>query len=418
MLDRLENRRNGFTWRQYGCVDDQMLPIPGLILPVYDVLPARLAQAGNVWRASLSPTAMLGGITADDLYLHEIRDVRGGYPAPRVPGHRERIDTLDDDTMAETELIGGNVVTDAVALRPGHHAIPADCLLNAVDTHVGMACTADQAAGYRGLTGRGESANYHKNGHSPIVRGLLVPDGFVLDPGAGRPLQEGGMTMKVGADRSGRWSVFETTVSPGFDVGAHLHRDAEEVFYILEGELDLLAFEPRSRAGADWATWESADGASAVRGGPGSLMFVPPGCPHAFANRGVVPARMLFVVGPPGHEDYLAELGTLIGRKGPPDQDAIAALRARWDIEQLTPMHPGPRLPPSAESLVPRGRRYRCLALALDLAEEVLVGRGVAGLVQQEFEGRLRVESCQGAAELGDRGMLVRGHHDVIAPGA
>jgi mannose-6-phosphate isomerase-like protein (cupin superfamily) len=150
--------------------------------------------------------------------------------------------------------------------------------------------------------------------------------------------------MKVGTDRSGRWSVFETVVSPGFDVGAHLHRDTEEVFYILDGELDLLAFEPRSRASRDWATWESADGARAVRGGPGSLMFVPPRCPHAFANRGVVPARMLFVAGPAGHEDYLAELGALIGRDGPPDQDAIAALRARWDIEQLTPMHPGPRL--------------------------------------------------------------------------
>ena len=170
-----------------------------------------------------------------------------------------------------------------------------------------------------------------------------MPDGFVLAPGAGLPLQGGGMTMKVGADSSGRWSVFETTVSPGFDVGAHLHQDAEEVFYVLEGELDLLAFEPRSRTSEDWTTWESADGTRVARGGPGSLMFVPRRCPHAFTNPGTVPARMLFVVGPAGHEKYLAELGALVGRGGPPDQEAIRALRARWDIEQLTPMRSGPR---------------------------------------------------------------------------
>jgi oxalate decarboxylase/phosphoglucose isomerase-like protein (cupin superfamily) len=166
-----------------------------------------------------------------------------------------------------------------------------------------------------------------------------MPDGFVLAPGAGRPVQGDGMTMKVGADSSGRWSVFETIVSPGFDVGAHLHHDAEEVFYILDGELDLLAFEPVSRASEDWTTWESADGATVARGGPGSLMFVPPRCPHAFTNAGVVPARMLFVVGPPGHEEYLAELGRLAGE----GHEAILALRARWDIEQLTPMRFGPR---------------------------------------------------------------------------
>jgi mannose-6-phosphate isomerase-like protein (cupin superfamily) len=164
-----------------------------------------------------------------------------------------------------------------------------------------------------------------------------MADGFVLPPGAGRSVQDG-MTLKVGTGQSDRWSVFEAVVSPGFDVGAHLHQDAEELFYILDGELDLLAFEPRSRAIGDWTQWESADGTRVVRGGPGSLMFVPPRCPHAFSNPGNAPTRMLFLFGPAGHEHYLAEMGALIGRGGPPDQDAIAALRARWDIEQITPM--------------------------------------------------------------------------------
>lgn len=151
------------------------------------------------------------------------------------------------------------------------------------------------------------------------------------------------MTVKVGAERSARWSVFETDVAPGFDVGAHLHGEAEELFYILDGELDLLAFEPLVRTSGDWQSWESASGQKIVRGGPGSLMHVPAGCPHAFANAGTTPARMLFLVSPSGHERYLRELADMLAGGGPPSQDAIAALRARHDIEQLTPLVPGRR---------------------------------------------------------------------------
>jgi len=165
-----------------------------------------------------------------------------------------------------------------------------------------------------------------------------MTDGLALRPGAGRAIQGGSMTLKVGAGQSTAWSVFEAEVTPGFDVGAHLHHNAEELFYILDGELDLLAFEPVTRTAANWGSWESASGARVLRGGPGSTMFVPAGCPHAFANPGTAPARMLFLVSPPGHERYLEETGELIGRGGPPDPAAIAEIRARHGIQQLTPM--------------------------------------------------------------------------------
>jgi oxalate decarboxylase/phosphoglucose isomerase-like protein (cupin superfamily) len=165
-----------------------------------------------------------------------------------------------------------------------------------------------------------------------------VTDGLVLPPGGGRMIRGAGMTLKVGEGQSGAWSAFEAVVTPGFDVGAHLHHHAEELFYILDGELDLLAFEPQTRTAGDWQSWRSAAGAPVVRGGPGSAMFVPAGCPHAFANPGPIPARMLFLVSPPGHEHYLEELGELIGQGGRPDQAAIAGIRARNDIQQLTPL--------------------------------------------------------------------------------
>ena len=170
-----------------------------------------------------------------------------------------------------------------------------------------------------------------------------MTDGFVLPPWAGHRIGGAGMTLKVGAEQSGKWSAFEAEVGPGFDVGAHRHAEAEEIFYIVEGELDLLAFEPRTRASGDWTSWQSAGGARVVRGGPGSLMFVPASCPHAFTNPGAVPARMLFLVTPSGHEQYLEGIAELLGRGGPPDQAAIIELRARYDIEQLTPMIPGRR---------------------------------------------------------------------------
>jgi mannose-6-phosphate isomerase-like protein (cupin superfamily) len=164
-----------------------------------------------------------------------------------------------------------------------------------------------------------------------------MTDGSLLRPGSGARLQA--MTLKVGAEESAVWSVFESHVAPGFDVGAHLHREAEEVFYVLDGELDLLAFHPSGDTTGDWRAWRSESGAEVLRGGPGSFMHVPAGCPHAFYNPGAEPARMLFIVSPSGHETYLRELGELLSSSGgPPDQEAIAALRERHDIHQLTPL--------------------------------------------------------------------------------
>ncbi len=168
-----------------------------------------------------------------------------------------------------------------------------------------------------------------------------MTDGLLLPPGAGRRIAA--MTLKAGAERSAIWSAFEAEVAPGFDVGAHLHEQAEEVFYVLDGELDLLAFHPGAQASGDWRTWESRTGDTVMRGGPGSFMLVPAGCPHAFFNPGSGPARMLFLVSPAGHEMYLQELSSLLAAGGPPDPAEIAALRRRHDIHQLTPLTSHPR---------------------------------------------------------------------------
>jgi oxalate decarboxylase/phosphoglucose isomerase-like protein (cupin superfamily) len=165
----------------------------------------------------------------------------------------------------------------------------------------------------------------------------LMTDGFVLSPDEGDRITPG-MTLKIGDTQSQAWSVFDVAeIAPGFDVGAHVHRNAEELFYVLDGQLDLLAFEPRVRTTSNWQGWESPTGAVVARGGPGSMMHVPRGCPHAFANPGPGPARMIFLVSPAGHEHYQKELAALVASATGPLDQAIAELRARHDIDQLTP---------------------------------------------------------------------------------
>jgi quercetin dioxygenase-like cupin family protein len=163
--------------------------------------------------------------------------------------------------------------------------------------------------------------------------------GVLLPPGAGRrivtPAQQ--VTFKVtGADGSVA-SVFEVVVPPGFDVGAHVHDHAQELFYVLDGELDLLAFEPVERTDS-WADWESAAGDRVARAGAGSCMFVPPGVPHAFRNSSDRPATMLFQQHPaPDHERYFEEIAELWA-SGRPDPEAVRRMRGRYDVQQITPL--------------------------------------------------------------------------------
>ncbi|WP_307835136.1 cupin domain-containing protein [Streptomyces adelaidensis] len=170
---------------------------------------------------------------------------------------------------------------------------------------------------------------------------LTPPEGLLVPPGHGRTVTTPAhaVTFKVTGTHSRTASSFEVVVPPGFDVGAHVHTRSEELFYVLEGELDVLAFEPRVRTPDNWQHWQSASGTRTVRATPGTVIVVPPGCPHAFANPTDTPAKMFFQSSPPpDHERYFEELLEILEAGGPPDGEAIERLRKRYDIEQLTPL--------------------------------------------------------------------------------
>ena len=165
--------------------------------------------------------------------------------------------------------------------------------------------------------------------------------GVIVLPGQGRKLttkaQE--VTFKVTGAYGSFVSCFEVVVPPGFDVGAHIHSHAQEFFYVLEGELDLLAFEPTKRTETGWQDWESPDGDRVVRAAAGSCMFVPSGCPHAFRNATDKPARMLFQSYPaPDHERYFEEIAEIWSAGRSVDPEAVQRLRDRYDVSQITPL--------------------------------------------------------------------------------
>ena len=98
----------------------------------------------------------------------------------------------------------------------------------------------------------------------------------------------------------------------------HLHADANEIQYILEG------------TGTIWL------GDKEVTVKPGDLVVIPKGTPHAFRCMGPTPGRMLTTVVPGGLDDFFIEIETR-GFKLPQDLEQLVALGKRYGHEFIGP---------------------------------------------------------------------------------
>lgn len=168
-----------------------------------------------------------------------------------------------------------------------------------------------------------------------------MTDGLIIPPGHGEQVGNEiiNATFKVTGAHSRHTSVFENIINPGFDVGAHVHDRLEECFYVLEGELEVFAFEPVQRDADGWHQWRAADGRRPVQAGPGTCIFVPAGCPHAFRNMTDRPARVIQTASPPpDHELYLKAMAELFSAGAEVPQEAVVRLREAHDTRQLTPL--------------------------------------------------------------------------------
>jgi quercetin dioxygenase-like cupin family protein len=132
----------------------------------------------------------------------------------------------------------------------------------------------------------------------------------------------------TGEETGGALCVLEDHPAPGFRPLLHLHRNEDEIVYVIEGELVLVSGE--------------GEGERALS--PGSLVQVPRGTPHAFQNRGGAPARRLVMFTPAGVERFFLEVGVPASDRSSPPSDGPgpgqlleAAARYGWEIVGATP---------------------------------------------------------------------------------
>lgn len=106
-----------------------------------------------------------------------------------------------------------------------------------------------------------------------------------------------------GDDTAGAFMVGEAILDADVGPPMHIHHDADEMLYVLEGAVDFALAGERFRTG------------------PGGFVLIPRGTPHAFRNFGPARARLLGVISPPGLEGFFAAMN---GRP-PADFPTIAA---------------------------------------------------------------------------------------------
>jgi mannose-6-phosphate isomerase-like protein (cupin superfamily) len=125
----------------------------------------------------------------------------------------------------------------------------------------------------------------------------------------------------TGEDTEGALCVLEDPPAPGFRPLLHLHRNEDEIVHVIEGELLFVTDEGEREIG------------------PGALVHVPRGKPHAFHNPGTAHAHRLVMFTPAGVERFFLEVGVPAsdrsappaGGPGPRELLEVAA-RYGWEI--------------------------------------------------------------------------------------
>jgi quercetin dioxygenase-like cupin family protein len=132
-----------------------------------------------------------------------------------------------------------------------------------------------------------------------------------------------------GVDTAGRYTLIDMHVPPGGGPPPHRH-DFEEMFTVLEGEIELTFRGDRSVATA------------------GDTVNVPANAPHMFRNASDRAARVLCLCSPAGQEEFFAEIGVPVSSRteAPPALDAGAQAAFVARAQELAPRYRTVLLPP------------------------------------------------------------------------
>ena len=152
----------------------------------------------------------------------------------------------------------------------------------------------------------------------------MSSDAFVLQPGEGRAIDLGGflMTVKATSDSTDdAFTLLEAEEPPHFGPPMHIHRDAAEAFYVLEGEYIIFIGDRETRCPA------------------GSFVFIPAGAVHGF-RVGAVPSKKLNLYVPAAMVGYFDELAAAVAA-GDVDEQHLGAIAERYGMEVLGPVPEG-----------------------------------------------------------------------------
>lgn len=116
--------------------------------------------------------------------------------------------------------------------------------------------------------------------------------------------------------------AFEADEPANFGPPLHIHEDAAEAFYVLDGEYVIFIGEDEHRCPT------------------GTFIYIPAGVPHGF-RVGNVPSRKLNIYVPSAMTGYFDEMATASAAGTPLDDAALTDLAARYSMSVLGPVPTG-----------------------------------------------------------------------------
>ena len=138
----------------------------------------------------------------------------------------------------------------------------------------------------------------------------------VATPSDGEIIELGPATIRImedGGTTAHRIGIAEITLAPHSDGPVqHRHAEHDEGFYVVSGTAHFTV------------------GTTVYSAPPGTLVMVPPGAPHTFANRGDEPLVMVNTFTPDRYVQYFRDLRELMASGEPATPEAIAEVMARY----------------------------------------------------------------------------------------
>ena len=129
------------------------------------------------------------------------------------------------------------------------------------------------------------------------------------------------VTFLISGEETGRrfsLTEFEAAPPPAPAAPLHIHHDADETIYVLDGDFQVTC---------DDQITEVYTGAS---------VFVPKGHPHTIANIGTSRGRILVLLTPPGFEGYWNEMSQLMEKSGGlVDREVALAAQQKYHVDML-----------------------------------------------------------------------------------